>query len=54
MFWLMDFPIVIGSDAYRKKILDDNETFTKNFVSEKERVVVRLFPFQRDFFAQRP
>jgi len=42
-------PTVIGSEAYRKKILDDNETFTKNFVSEKERVIVCHFPFQLFF-----
>lgn len=43
-------PTVIGSEAYRKKIIDEDETFTKQFVVEK--AAVCHVPFQHTFLHQ--
>jgi len=42
-------PTVIGSEAYRKKIIAEDETFTKQFVAEKGEVY--LVPLQHLYVA---
>ena len=37
------FITVLGSEAYRKKIIAEGETFTRNHVAEKEVCVVPFF-----------